>query len=78
MVTCSRLVLVSLAILAAPLHAQSEADLKQYFEGQQVTLKLAMPGTEEGVDVYPGTDRPLDFPRYATRLKALRDGHSDG
>lgn len=37
-----------------------------------------MPGTEEGVDVYPGTDRPLDYPRYADRLKdhgtAIRAG----
>jgi hypothetical protein len=28
-----------------------------------------MPGTEQGVDIYPGTDRPLDYPRYAERLK---------
>jgi hypothetical protein len=56
-------------LAAAPLRAQSEAQLKQYFEGKRVTLKIAMPGTEEGVDIYPGTDRPLDYPRYADRLK---------
>ncbi|MBA3344916.1 MAG: hypothetical protein H0T44_06375 [Gemmatimonadales bacterium] len=28
-----------------------------------------MPGTEAGVDVYPGTPRPLDYPRHADRLK---------
>ena len=37
-----------------------------------------MPGTEEGADIYPGTDRPLDYPRYADRLKdhgtAIRAG----
>ncbi len=54
---------------AAPLAAQTEADLKRHFEGKRVTLKIDMPGTEQGVDVYPGTDRPLDFPRYASRLK---------
>lgn len=64
----SRLAFLCL-LAAAPLHAQSEAELKQYFEGKRVTLKIAMPGTEEGVDVYPGTDRPLDYPRYAERLK---------
>ena len=52
--------------------------LKHYFEGKRVTLKIAMPGTEEGVDIYPGTDRPLDYPRYADRLKdhgtAIRAG----
>jgi hypothetical protein len=34
-----------------------------------VTTKLAMPGTENGVDIHPGTDRPLDYPKYADRLK---------
>ena len=64
----SRLALVML-LVAAPLQAQSEAELRQTFEGQRVTLRLAMPGTEEGVDIYPGTSRPLDYPRYAERLK---------
>jgi hypothetical protein len=39
-----------------------------------------MPGTEEGVDILPGTSRPLDYPRYAKRLKehgtAIRSGES--
>ncbi len=72
------LALLALVLLAMPLRAQSEAELKRYFEGRRVTLKIAMPGTEEGVDVYPGTDRPLDYPRYADRLKdhgtAIRAG----
>jgi len=58
-----------LAALAGPAKAQSEADLKRYFEGRRVTLRIDMPGTEQGVDIYPGTDRPLDYPRYASRLK---------
>jgi hypothetical protein len=28
-----------------------------------------MPGTEAGVDIYPGSPRPLDYPKYADRLK---------
>jgi hypothetical protein len=63
---------------AAPLAAQSETVLKEYFEGRTVTPKLALPGTEEGVDVYPGSPRPLDYARYANRLKeygtAIRAG----
>jgi len=63
-----------------PLAAQSEAALREYFEGRTVTLRQPMPGTEEGVDVYPGTARPLDYPRYAKRLKehgtALRSGQT--
>ena len=67
-------------LLAAPaaLHGQSEAALKEYFEGKTVTVKIAMPGTEDGVDIYPGTAKPLDYPRHADRLKdngtALRAG----
>ncbi|HEY9507519.1 MAG TPA: hypothetical protein VIQ27_16230 [Gemmatimonadales bacterium] len=68
-----------LLTLAAPLPAQTEADLKRHFEGKRVTLKIDMPGTEQGVDVYPGTERPLDYARYASRLKdhgtAIEAGH---
>jgi hypothetical protein len=73
-----RLAMLLLVLAAAPLRAQSEVQLRQYFEGKRVTLKLAMPGTEKGVDIYPGADRPLDYPRYADRLKddgtAIRAG----
>jgi len=78
MVATWRLALLPLVLATTPLAAQSEADLRQYFEGKRVTLKIAMPGSESGVDIHPGTDRPLDYPRYATRLKdngtAIRAG----
>lgn len=62
--------LLTVLTLSAPtLAAQSEPELKRYFEGRTVTTKLAMPGTENGVDIYPGSDRPLDYPKYADRLK---------
>lgn len=58
--------------------AQSEERIRAYFEGTSVRLKIEMPGTSEGVDVYPELSRPIDFPRHATRLKqhgtALRRG----
>jgi hypothetical protein len=60
---------LALALGAAPVAAQSETVLKEYFEGRAVSPKLAMPGTEEGIDIYPGSPRPLDYPRYASRLK---------
>ena len=70
----------ALTIGAFPLKAQSEAVLREYFEGRTVTVTLAMPGTEEGVDLYPSTPRPLDYPRHAKRLKdhgtAIRAGQS--
>ena len=64
-----RLFLFASLSAAAPLAAQSEAALKEHFEGKTVTLKIAMPGTENGVDIYPADPRPLDYPRYADRLK---------
>lgn len=76
----SRRLLLLLSLLFVPVaaHGQSEAVLREYFEGRTVKVKIAMPGTESGVDVYPGTARPLDFPRHADRLKdngtALRAG----
>lgn len=69
---------VSLLLATTPLSAQTETALKEYFEGRMVSPKLAMPGTEDGVDVYPGSPRPLDYSRYANRLKeygtAIRAG----
>ena len=71
---------IALMVGVLPLAAQSEAALREHFEGKTVTVKQAMPGTEEGVDIYPGADKPLDYPKYAGRLKkygtALRSGES--
>jgi len=61
--------LLALVVLASPVVAQSEAALKEYFEGRTVTVKMAMPGTQDGVDIYPIESRPLDYTRYADRLK---------
>jgi hypothetical protein len=61
-------------VAALPLAAQSEPALREYFEGKTVTVKQAMPGTEEGVDVYSGTEKPLDYPRCARRLKDVDFG----
>jgi hypothetical protein len=67
-----------LALVPAILSAQSENRLKEEFEGQTVTLRLEMPATENGVDVYPLRSQPIDFGRYAARIKehgaALRPG----
>jgi hypothetical protein len=72
--------MVTILLSAATVQAQSETALKEYFEGRTVALKLPMPGTEKGVDIYPGIPRPLDYPQYADRLKdygtAIRSGES--
>lgn len=70
--------LVVFAALTRPVVAQSEDQLRSFFEGRSVVVKIEMPGSEAGVDVYPGTPRPIDFPKLASRLKqygtALRRG----
>jgi hypothetical protein len=72
------LVLLATLVCVIPLNAQSEPVLRDYFEGRTVVPKLALPGTDDGVDVYPGSSKPLDYPRYAKRLKdygtAIRAG----
>jgi hypothetical protein len=71
------LLLMLLGSTAQPASAQSE-ELRSFFEGSSVRVKLEMPGTSEGVDVYPERPQPIDFPRHASRLKrygtAIRRG----
>ena len=50
--------------------AQDEAALKSFFEGHRVTVKVDMPGTSDGVDVYADANRPIDFHRYGDELKS--------
>ena len=59
-----------ICVAAAPALAQDEAALRSFFEGKSVIVKLDMPGTSAGVDVYPDAARPMDTSAYALRLKA--------
>ena len=58
-----------LVALAAPAAAQSEAALKEYFEGKRVMLRIDMPGAADGVDVHADARRAIDFDRYKDNLK---------
>lgn len=72
------LCLSSAGLLAIPAAAQSPGTLSQFFEGKQIIVKMDMPGTQKGVDLYPDRPQPLDAKRYADRLKtfgtSLRNG----
>jgi hypothetical protein len=48
------LVAVLLAVLTGRVAGQSEAALKEHFEGKTVTSRLALPGTEDGVEFVEG------------------------
>ena len=67
-------------LVASQAYAQSEAALKEYFEGKTVVVKMDMPATQAGIDVYADARRPLNFDEYSARLKsagiALRYGDS--
>jgi hypothetical protein len=66
--------------VASPAAGQSEAALREYFEGKRVTVRLDMPGSADGVDVHADASRAIDFKRYNNDLKrygtAIRSGDS--
>ena len=60
--------------------AQTPAALEAHFEGTHVQVKMDMPGDNNGVDVWPHREIPVDFTRVGNRLRrfgvALRKGDS--
>ncbi|MDF2770753.1 MAG: hypothetical protein K0S86_246 [Geminicoccaceae bacterium] len=62
-------ILPALVFVAPPVFAQNEAVLRQAFEGKVVTVKIDMPATQRGVDVYPLDPMPVNFREVAQRLK---------
>ncbi|MGH9944243.1 MAG: caspase family protein [Pyrinomonadaceae bacterium] len=74
------LMCAAILVLTGVASAQSEARLKEYFEGQRVILRIDMPATKDGVNIYPERPRPLAYDEYGTRLKqhgtAMRVGDS--
>jgi hypothetical protein len=60
-----------LVFAPSPARAQGtgEPELRDRFEGTWVKVKLDMPAHQKGVDVWPGTRPPLDYPELAKRLK---------
>lgn len=78
----SRTIAFALLCVAAPTaaFAQSEAALKSFFEGHRVTVKMDMPATSSGVDVYPHNDPRVNYKDYGERLKvagiSLRAGET--
>jgi hypothetical protein len=57
-----------LGLCSAVVSAQSESALKRYFEGKQIALRIAIPDTTHGVDVYPERAQSLDIREYTERL----------
>ncbi|MCS6884741.1 MAG: hypothetical protein RMM17_02875 [Acidobacteriota bacterium] len=60
--------------------AQSELELKRYFEGKYVRVRIDMPATKDGVDIYPERELQVDYSKYAQRIRnhgvAIQKGES--
>ncbi len=61
-------VLFILIATAFSVAAQSETDLKNYFQGKAVTVRIDMPATSAGVNIYPERAQSLDYNEYNERL----------
>lgn len=79
-----RLLLVASVVIApsVPALAQGpgEAALTQFFEGKSVRIRIDMPATSQGIDIFPDAPRPINFDEYSRRVKssgiAVRTGDS--
>lgn len=64
-------------ILAGSAQAD-DAELRQFFLGKQVTVKIDMPATPKGIDLHFDKGEPMNWSEYSDRLKqygvALRRG----
>ncbi len=63
-------VALALAVVTRGAEAQNEAALRAALEGRTVTVRLDMPATSQGVDVFPQDAQQLDVRELADRLKA--------
>jgi hypothetical protein len=57
------------AVVARGAGAQNEGALRAAFEGKTVTVRIDMPATSQGVDVYPQDAMPINFRDVAQRMK---------
>ena len=59
-------VLLPLAFVAAPAPAFAQGDpaRKDFFEGKSVRVKIDMPATQQGIDVYADARRLINFDQY--------------
>lgn len=70
--------LAAQAVLSQGAMAQNEAALRAAFEGKTLTVKVDMPATSKGIDVFPQESMPVNWREMANRMKefgtALKPG----
>ena len=62
-------ILTILLLASACLGAQNTDNLSQFFEGKQVIVKIDMPGSQQGIDIYPQKGNLMDAKSYGKRMK---------
>lgn len=62
-------ILTILLLASACLGAQNTNNLSQFFEGKQVIVKIDMPGSQQGIDIYPQKGNLMDAKSYGKRMK---------
>lgn len=63
------MILTILLLASACLGAQNTSNLSQFFEGKQVIVKIDMPGSQQGIDIYPQKNNLMDAKSYGKRMK---------
>ncbi len=62
---------LSLFLIPVLAMAQDTGSLSQFFEGKQVVVKIDMPGSQQGIDIFPQRPNPLDAKAYGKRMKSF-------
>jgi hypothetical protein len=74
------LLCAAVVFTAASATAQNPDALSPFFEGKQVVVKMDLPGTQKGVEIYRDRPQPLDAKSYGDRIKefgvSLQNGDS--
>lgn len=69
---------VLVMVFVCQLAGQDAAGISTFFEGKQVVVKMDLPGTQQGVDIFPQRTQALDLKSYSNRIKkfgtSLRNG----
>ena len=72
------LLLCSCYVILAGIAQADDAELRRFFLGKQVTMKIDMPASQKGIDLHFDKDEPMNWSQYSDRLKqygvALRQG----
>ncbi|MCI0665213.1 MAG: caspase family protein, partial [Acidobacteria bacterium] len=66
----SRWQLIALLLcLSSPLYGQTEAQLREFFEGKMIVAKIDMPGSSDGIDIQPETKPEIDYDKHLRNLR---------